>query len=218
MSKVKPKRKLPSVDMTAMVDVAFLLLTFFILTTKFKANEVVAVDTPSSISPTKLPTTDMMIITVAEDGRVFIGVGEKGTREKMLDRMMAEYSLQVSAAGRLFFANTESFGVPIQEMQSWLNQPDAEKMKNYPQRGIPIDKRRGKLNELKEWINTARRSNTATKFAIKGDLDASYGAMGDVIWTLQDANINKFNLVTGLEVDPNAKAKAAAASAQAAGK
>jgi biopolymer transport protein ExbD len=218
MSKVKPKRKLPSVDMTAMVDVAFLLLTFFILTTKFKANEVVAVDTPSSISPTKLPATDMLIITVAEDGRVFIGVGEKGTREKMLDRMSAEYSLQISAAGRMFFSNTESFGVPIQEFQSWLNQPDTEKMKNYPQRGIPIDKRRGKLNELKEWINTARRSNTATKFAIKGDLDASYGVMGDVIWTLQDANINKFNLVTGLEADPNAKAKAAAASAQAAGK
>lgn len=198
--------------MTAMVDVAFLLLTFFILTTKFRPNEVVAVDTPSSISPTKLPTTDMLVITVAEDGRVFIGVGDKGTREKMLDRMSGEYGLQISTKGREFFANTESFGVPIQEFNTWLNQPDAEKMKNYPQRGIPIDKRRGKLNELKEWINTTRRSNTATKFAIKGDLDASYGVMGDVIWTLQDANINKFNLVTGLEADPNAKAKAAAAA------
>lgn len=199
--------------MTAMVDVAFLLLTFFILTTKFRAQEVVAVDTPSSISPVKLPQTDMFLITVAEDGRVFVGVGDKVTREKMLDRVSSEFQLGISSIGRQFFINTESFGVPVGEFQTWLNQPDAEKMKNYPQRGIPIDKRRGRVNELKEWINTARRSNTATKFAIKGDLDASFGVMGDVIWTLQDANINKFNLVTGLEADPRAKEAASAAAA-----
>lgn len=196
-----------------MVDVAFLLLTFFILTTKFRPTEAVAVDTPSSISQVKLPATELFLITVAQDGRVFVGVGDKNTRLDIYERMVQSFGLTATPAGKQFFLNTENFGVPLAEMPTWLSQPDPEKMKNFPQRGIPIDKRRGKVNELKEWIMATRRANINTKFAIKGDVDASYEIMGDVIWTLQDANINKFNLVTGLEADPNAVAAAAGAAA-----
>ena len=39
MPKHKPKRSAPSIDMTAMCDVAFLLLTFFMLTAKAKPQE-----------------------------------------------------------------------------------------------------------------------------------------------------------------------------------
>ena len=41
MPKVKVPRKSTNIDMTAMCDVSFLLLTFFMLTTKFKADEPV---------------------------------------------------------------------------------------------------------------------------------------------------------------------------------
>jgi biopolymer transport protein ExbD len=93
MPKVKIKRKVPSVDMTAMVDVAFLLLTFFILTTKFRPTEAVAVDTPSSISQVKLPATELFLITVAQDGRVFVGVGDKNTRLDIYERMVQSFGL-----------------------------------------------------------------------------------------------------------------------------
>ena len=53
MPKVKPVRHTPLVDMTAMTDVAFLLLTFFMLTAKMKPQEPVVIDTPSSISEIK---------------------------------------------------------------------------------------------------------------------------------------------------------------------
>jgi len=214
MPRVKPKRKNPSIDMTAMVDVAFLLLTFFILTTKFKAQDKVIVDTPTSISTTKIPATNLFTITVDKDGLVAIGVSQE-SRQGMLEKVAENFSLNISDAGKVFFINTPSFGVPIAEIPAWLNEPNPEKMKDYPYRGIPIDKRRGHTNELKEWINAARRTNQDLRFAIKGDRETSYEKMDEVIFTLQDVKINRFNLITGLEADPNGpKAEAEAPSAE----
>ena len=68
MPKHKPARKAPSIDMTAMCDVAFLLLTFFMLTAKMKPQETVVIDTPSSISETKLPEAGTLTILI---GKVF---------------------------------------------------------------------------------------------------------------------------------------------------
>lgn len=206
MPRVKPKRKNPSIDMTAMVDVAFLLLTFFILTTKFKAQDRVIVDTPTSISEVKIPATNLFTITVDKDGLTAIGVSQE-TRQGMLEKIAENYSLDISPAGMIFFINTPSFAVPMAEIPTWLNEPNPEKMKDYPYHGIPIDTRRGKTNELKEWINAARRTNQQLRFAIKGDRETLYEKMDKVIYTLQDVNINRFNLITGLESDPNGPKK-----------
>lgn len=202
MPKVKPKRKNPSIDMTAMVDVAFLLLTFFILTTKFKAEDKVVVDTPTSVSTDKIPAANLFTISVDKTGMVAVAVSFE-TRQGMLEKVAENYSLTISPQGMNFFINTTSFAVPMSEIPAWLNEPDQEKMKNYPYKGIPIDTHRGKLNELKEWINAARRTNPGLRFAIKGDREVGMDKMGDVIYTLQDVNINRFNLITGLEADPN---------------
>jgi biopolymer transport protein ExbD len=204
MPKVKPKRKVPSIDMTAMVDVGFLLLTFFILTTKFRADEPVVVDTPSSVATVELPLLDLIIITVADDGRIFFGAGDQNTRLGMLEKMEQNFNFKASPLGRQFFMNSTTFGVPLDQMNAWLNMESMDDMKKAEQTGIPIDIGRGKVNELKEWINSARRSNARLRFAIKGDREVTYDNMEKVIFTLQDANINKFNLVTNLEADPNA--------------
>jgi biopolymer transport protein ExbD len=204
MPKVKPKRNIPSIDMTAMVDVGFLLLTFFILTAKFRADEPVVVDTPSSVASIPIPALDLFMITVAQDGRVLLGAGDQGTRIGMLEKMEQAFNFKASPLGEQYFMNTTAFGVPLNKMNTWLNQPDMAAMKAVEHTGIPIDIGRGKTNELKEWINAARRSNARLRFAIKGDRDVLYESMEKVIYTLQDANINKFNLVTNLEGDPSA--------------
>jgi biopolymer transport protein ExbD len=209
MPKVKPKRKNPSIDMTAMVDVAFLLLTFFILTTKFRAEDKVIVDTPTSVSEIKIPTSNLFTITVDKTGLVAIGVSQE-TRQGMLQSIAETYSLTIPPLGMQYFINTPSFAVPIAELPQWLGQPNQDLMKEYPFHGVPVSTERGTLNELKEWINAARRTTpnpSEFRFAIKGDQDVSYEKMQDVIATLQDVNINRFNLITGLEADPNGPKK-----------
>ena len=61
------------IDMTPMVDVAFLLLTFFMLTTQFRPPEEVQIVLPSSHSAFKLPESNVMLITISKDSRLFLG-------------------------------------------------------------------------------------------------------------------------------------------------
>jgi biopolymer transport protein ExbD len=56
--------------MTAMCDVAFLLLTFFVMTSTAKIPEALPVDTPSSTVQTKLPESDLATLSVGK-GMVF---------------------------------------------------------------------------------------------------------------------------------------------------
>ncbi|MBM2841359.1 MAG: hypothetical protein HW412_1887 [Bacteroidetes bacterium] len=83
MPKIKPKRHGVLIDMTPLVDVAFLLLTFFMLTTQFKPPEEVQIELPSSNSQFKLPESDVMTITLAKDGRIFLGLDSQKLRRRL---------------------------------------------------------------------------------------------------------------------------------------
>ena len=58
------KHKPVMIDMTPMVDIAFLLLIFFMATTQFKAPESIPILLPESHSAIKLPESDVVILTV----------------------------------------------------------------------------------------------------------------------------------------------------------
>jgi biopolymer transport protein ExbD len=69
------KRRIPvSIDMTPMVDIAFLLLIFFMSTTVFKKPEEVPVQLPLSHSVRKLPETGVIVITVMKDGTTLMSL------------------------------------------------------------------------------------------------------------------------------------------------
>jgi len=196
MSKVKIARKSISLDMTAMCDMAFLLLTFFILTAKFKADDPVVVDTPASISDVKLPDKDIMTIAIDKQNRVYFGIDGQFDREKMLEFVAGKYKVGFTQEEIKQFSLMSSFGVPIGNMRQLLGSKEKGK---FLQTGVPCDSAQ---NELTDWVAYARYANPKLRITIKGDVDANYETVGKVITTLQDQNINKFNLITNMKAKP----------------
>lgn len=93
MPKFKPHRQGVRIDMTPLVDVAFLLLTFFMLTTQFKPTDEVTIVLPSSHSVFKLPESDVATINIAPDGRIFLGLDSQILRGRLFG---AENALKAS--------------------------------------------------------------------------------------------------------------------------
>jgi biopolymer transport protein ExbD len=194
----KGGKKSTSIDMTAMCDVAFLLLTFFILTATAKAPEVLPVDTPQSTVQTKLPMDNLATITIGK-GKVFFDLKGREVRKKTLELMGQKYEMEFSDDDTNKFALMESFGVPLQNLKQILDMKASDRAKA-GQPGIPKD---SLDNQLKEWLLNARRANIDVndkelEIAIKGDAKEEYATIKQVMDILQDQKINNFSLVTGL--------------------
>lgn len=195
MAKVKVHRSSPSLDMTPMVDLAFLLVTFFMLTTKFAPEEPIVVDMPSSVSEIKLPETDILTISISKEGAVLFNMDGKYTRQQLLARMGEKYGVQFTPEQTSKFALMSSFGVPIGNLQEFLDM-DPEVRKTINQPGIPCDSTH---NELADWIVMSRITNPKLRIAVKGDSDAQYPVVKQVINTLVDRQVTRFNLITNME-------------------
>ena len=83
MPKIKKHRLGVSIDNTPLVDVGFLLLTFFMLTTQFKPPEEVQIILPSSHSAFKLPDANVMSITISKDNRILLGFDSQNMMAKL---------------------------------------------------------------------------------------------------------------------------------------
>ena len=195
MGKVKVHRNPPSLDMTPMVDLAFLLVTFFMLTTTFAPEEPVVVDIPKSVSEIILPDKDRIIITIADDGRVFFDMDNQGARKQMLRYMGDKYGVSFTTEQETAFSILQGFGLPINTLPSFLDTPPDER-NTIQQPGIPAD---SVNNQLADWVVFARMSNPKVRIAVKGDRDTNYKVVERVVNTLIDRKVLRFNLITGLE-------------------
>lgn len=202
MAKIKIKKNQGSTDMTAMCDVAFLLLTFFVMTSTAKIPEVLPVDTPQSTVQTKLPADNLSMLTIGNiEGKtaVFFDLKGKEVRKKALEFMSDKYNVTFTEKQSEEFGLMESFGVPIQNLKEILDMKASERNKA-GQPGIPKD---SLDNQLKDWVLYSRKANIEVNnkeldFAIKGDAKEQYPAIKQVMDLLQDQKVNSFNLVTGL--------------------
>jgi biopolymer transport protein ExbD len=195
---VKTQKKATSIDMTAMCDVAFLLLTFFILTATAKIPEALPVDTPQSTVQTKLPETDLATLTIGK-GKVFFDLKGREVRKRTLELMGQKYGVEFTDDEKAKFSLMEGVGVPVGSLKQLIAMKTADRSKA-GQPGIPKD---SLDNQLKEWIYNARIANIEVndkelQVAIKGDAKEEYPAIKKVMDILQDQKINSFSLVTGL--------------------
>jgi len=199
MPKVKVQRKSTAVDMTAMCDVAFLLLTFFMLTSNFTQKEAIQVVTPSSISEIKIPETNIMSILVDKDGKVFFGIDKADNRIALLDEIAKENNLTFSKEEKYAFSLTGTFGVPLNKLKAFLDLPPEARDLKENAIGIPCD---STDNQFKSWVRLGRKVNPALRIAIKADQKTPFPKIKTVMSTLQDLRENRYNLITSLEEAP----------------
>ena len=200
MPRAKVKRKSTAIDMTAMCDVAFLLLTFFILSAKPKTQDPISATPPAATSEKALPETDFAAIVVGQ-GKVFYNIEGADLRMETLKSMGEKYGIAFTQAEINAFGNTESFGVPIQQLKGLLAIPVADRG-DVKQDGIPVDTTDN--NELFHWVKETRKAdvalhNTVLTVAIKGDSKEEYPKIAQIIKTLQKQDQNKFSLITSLK-------------------
>jgi biopolymer transport protein ExbD len=204
MPRVKVARKSTAIDMTAMCDVAFLLLTFFILTAKPKVEDPSKAEVPASQAQVTIPDDNVMTISIGQQNKIFLSFSGDDVRSETLKTMGEKYKVDFTPAELNRFSNTEVFGVPMSQLKQFLSTPSGE-LKNFEQRGIPADTTIN--NELSDWIITARKADRALHskdyhIAIKGDRKEQYPAINTVISILGHQKLFKFDLITSLRAAP----------------
>ena len=203
MPRVKVARKSTAIDMTAMCDVAFLLLTFFILTAKPKVDDPSHAMVPPSTQMIPVADVNMLTISVGHD-KAFYSVTEQDVRAGALKAMGEKYSVTFTPEETQRFSLTQVFGVPMKQLKSFLD-TDPDQLKNFVQAGIPADTTNN--NELYNWIYTSRQAEKALHekdldISIKADSKEEYPEINLVISCLEKQKKFKFDLITSLKTAP----------------
>jgi biopolymer transport protein ExbD len=198
MSRPKLPRKSTSIDMTAMCDVAFLLLSFFILTTKFKASEAITVNTPSSVASKVAPDKDIVLITIDKNGKVFISLDDETKKQYIATSLNTTKNLNIDVNK---FVNAKFYGTSFNQLPSYLNIPEESRKGNLLP-GIPC--KDSSLNELVDWMKIINDSYQGQKInlLLKGDNLAKYPSFKNVIFAFKRNDFLKFQMVTNPESVP----------------
>ena len=214
MPKIKLPRNSPSIDMTPMVDLAFLLVTFFMLTTKFRPEEPVKVVIPFSVATTKIPE-NVTTLSIDSAGRVFFDMDGKDVRPHVLEAVMEKYKIAITAEDLSRFSVMGTFGEPVNQVKAFIEANDADrKVMSKASAGIPMDTL--KNDQLADWVYEAYSRSLADysdkkeknpnmkppRFAIKADGRAKYKIIKQVIDICQKQGIQHFELVTSLKSMP----------------
>ena len=198
MARVKPKRHNIRVDMTAMTDVSFLLLTFFILTAQFNVPDVETVTTPSSISEKLLPDASLMTVLSTTDGKFYFTPVDNGTeRMQLLDKMGEKYGMKFTDKEKVEFTKVQSVGVPMNQLKGYLNLSEDDKKAFKSQTGVPLDSTN---KQLIDWVQKSLEVNPDYKLAVKGEVETKYPKVKALFEGLRDIDFLKFWLITSQEV------------------
>lgn len=191
-------------DMTPFVDVAFLILAFFIMATKFKPPEAVEITTPNSVSSKELEQKDALLVSMDKDGRVFFTLQvekDQSPIQAVMQNMNSSRNLGLTDAEISTFMKEPIVGVPIAQLKQYLGLSEEQK-KGFKMPGIPI--KDSANNELYFWVRDAVSAFTGKKinYLIKGDNNAKYPEFKNVLSAFKKNEIFKFQLITSPEDVP----------------
>ncbi|MBC9934951.1 ExbD/TolR family protein [Chitinophaga qingshengii] len=205
MPRSKVTRKSTLVDMTAMTDMVFLLLTFFMLATRFKPAEPVAVVTPSSINTQLLPDSDVILFTMDKKGRVFFDMDGQPKRQQLIDALDKQFKLGLTAGEKYNFVIGTSIGTELKHLKNYLAMSAGQRKGHAIETGIPTD---STANEVAVWLEYATSAQheqlRSLKYCVKADNEAPYQHVKKLLATFRDQHIQHVNLVTNLKANPMA--------------
>ena len=219
MPKIKIPKSSPSIDMTPMVDLAFLLVTFFMLAASFRSSEPVEVDVPSSISDKIIPE-NVLLVTVDRGGRVFFNLSDPEARRELIQNMSAKYKIGFSQEQIDKFTFMSSFGCTMRELPQYIDM-SADQRKMFNTKGIPLDSTNNQLKDCVFYGNIAALNTGKTayeeaklkgespevndfkpKFILKVDNKALYVHAQHVVDVFRDLELNNLNFITSMEMAP----------------
>ena len=204
MGKVKIKKSDVWIDMTPMSDVMVLLLTFFMLTSTFVKNEPVKVNSPQSVSEIKVPEKNVLNILVNNNGKVFMGMDNVQQATDVLAELTDRYGISLTAEQAKHFKEDAMWGVPMNDLQTYLSLSQNDRSSKLGEYGIPLDSIKGKegeeaMSEFQLWVKAARDVNDDIKIAIKADDKTPYSMIKKLMSELQDMSENRYYLITQLK-------------------
>jgi biopolymer transport protein ExbD len=209
MPSVKIPRKSTATDMTPFVDVAFLILSFFMLATKFKPPAPVEITTPRSVSSDKLKEQDAVLVEFDSAGHVYFTMnvqklGDESNKEKkrqLIRDVAKERNVSLTDNEVESFVQNSTVGSPIASLKALLSVP-RDKRGSIRQPGIPVDSTN---NELQIWITHAVNAFQGMRlnYMIKGDNKAKYPSFRGVIDAFRKNEIYKYQLITDPENAPS---------------
>ena len=190
-------------DLTALVDVAFLLLAFFLMSSRFKPAGVVEVDVPVRDArhfTCKIGDAPRMTIVANQAGAVFLNFHDPRLRAQVLAQAAKASDLPLTPQAVQAFSRTEDFGGPAHRLFARLLGERDDLFPLILEEGIPISKTN---SELSDWLKWGLKADSRLVCQIRADGDVAYPAVDAVVATLQSAGVNQFELLTHLTRDPH---------------
>lgn len=182
------------IDMTPLVDVIMLLLTFFMLTATFKAemSENIEVKLPKSLNvdTTKLPEKDVMTLSLTKQGDIYVDVDNFKVKK---DVFGSEFGIGVyhpdSSSKSEFELTQKIAGKDVKRAVKVLNKEQFEKT----------------LSDLRLSLKNMTQNKSDFKIVLKGDKDVDFGVVEDLMQSLKDTRNTRFSLVTDIDAGEPAK-------------
>lgn len=176
-----------NIDMTPLVDVIMLLLTFFMLTATFKAAESeVEVSLPKSVNTdsTKLPDQDIMTLTLTPQGDIWVDVDNYDVRQEVFGDKFAIGLYHPDSTSKSEYELTGKVGdKQFKRQVVLLDRAGFEKI----------------VNDLRISLKNMSDNQRDYKIVIKGDQQTNYGVVEDLMESLKETKNTRFALVTDLK-------------------